>query len=329
MVARTFPNLELKAGYDIGEDGWGDDMSLNMLKLSILSQGTVIDKVAVEPMAPVAGDVYLLDETNMTNPNAVAVFDGEVGFEVWVYIEPKEGWLTYNQTAGYYEKFDGSVWAELATGGSGGGGGSGPSYIPIAGCNFDATGPTIKNQFGGTLTKTGTGRFTFTFTSPLASDEYFVTGISGRNISGEPTGTSSIILGIIEKTTDYVKINSVYQNGSMYDGEETQILIFPKEITPLAPIGVATEAGNYTVTGTESYVIFDDATAQIVELPSSVTNGFQVSGHRGGVGTVTFAPGAGATVVSADSFLDLRVQYSAFTATKISATEWSLAGDLA
>lgn len=119
MPARDLPNLGLKAGYDPGENGWGDDMTLNLLKLSVLSQGGVIDKVAVEPPTPAAGDVYLLDETHATHPNEIAVFDGEVGEEAWVYLEPNEGWLIYNRAEEYYEKFDGTVWAELATGGGG------------------------------------------------------------------------------------------------------------------------------------------------------------------------------------------------------------------
>lgn len=121
MPAREFPNLGLKGGYDEHESGWADDQNLNLLKLSVLTQGTVIDKVAAEPGVVTAGAVYLLDETNATNPNAVAVYDGPTGEEDWVYFAPEDGWLLFNQAEGYYEKFDGTVWAELATGGGGGG----------------------------------------------------------------------------------------------------------------------------------------------------------------------------------------------------------------
>lgn len=119
MPERTFPNVGLKGGYDPGENGWGDAQNLNLLTLSVLTQGTVIDKVAAEPGSPTAGDVYLLDETHATHANAVAVYDGPTGEEEWVYLDPNPGWLLYNQTEEYYEKFDGTVWAELATGGGG------------------------------------------------------------------------------------------------------------------------------------------------------------------------------------------------------------------
>lgn len=128
MAARDLPNLGLKAGYDPGENSWGDDMTLNLLKLSILTQGVAINKVAAEPGTPAAGDVYILDETHATHPNEVIVFDGPVGSEAWVYIVPSEGWLIFNQTVNYYEKFDGTVWAELATGG-----GSGTALPPLTG----------------------------------------------------------------------------------------------------------------------------------------------------------------------------------------------------
>lgn len=123
MPARDLPNLGLKAGYDPGEDGWGNDMTLNLLKLSVLTQGTVLSKVAAEPGSPTAGDIHILDETHATHPNEVIVYDGPAGGESWVYIAPVEGWLLFNQAADYYEKFDGAIWAELATGGGGGGGG--------------------------------------------------------------------------------------------------------------------------------------------------------------------------------------------------------------
>lgn len=117
MPARTLPNLGLKAFYDLGEDGWKDDQDLNLLKLSVLTQATALGLVAVLPGVPVEGDVYILDETHATNPNEVAVYDDGA----WLYIEPLEGWLIYDQDADVFQKFDGAAWTVLATGGGGGG----------------------------------------------------------------------------------------------------------------------------------------------------------------------------------------------------------------
>lgn len=117
MAQRTLPNLGLIGFFDLGEDGWKDEMDLNLLRLSVLVQGGVLDKLAGELVSPTAGDVIILDETHPTEPNAVAVYDDGA----WVYFIPNEGWLMFNQAQNYYEKFDGTVWAELATGGGGGG----------------------------------------------------------------------------------------------------------------------------------------------------------------------------------------------------------------
>lgn len=113
MPSRPLPNLALRAFYALGEDGWKDEQDLNLLKVSVLAQGGFADKVAATPGVPAAGDVYVFSETHPTNPNAVAVFDDAV----WKYFTPQEGWLLYNRTQNYYEKFDGAVWAQLQTGG--------------------------------------------------------------------------------------------------------------------------------------------------------------------------------------------------------------------
>ena len=110
---RALPNLGLQAFFDIGEDDWGDDMSLNLLKMSVLTQGGVLSKVSATPGSPTDGDVYIFDETHGTQPNKIAVRDAGA----WVYFTPLEGWLVYNRSANYYESFSGTAWAELATGG--------------------------------------------------------------------------------------------------------------------------------------------------------------------------------------------------------------------
>lgn len=154
MPARDFPNVGLKGGYDEHEAGWADDQNLNLLTLSVLTQGTFEEKLAAVPGAPAPGTVIVLDETNVGHPNAIAVFEGPVGAEVWTYIVPKEGWLLYNQDADYYEKFDGAVWAELATGGGGGA----ALEIEEEGVSVDAA--TVKINFVGasvTATQTAPG----------------------------------------------------------------------------------------------------------------------------------------------------------------------------
>lgn len=213
MTARTLPNLGLKAFFDLGEDGWDDEMNQNILSLSVLTQARVLDLVSATPGSPSDGNVYLFDETHPTQPNRVAVRDNGA----WVYLTPATGWLVYDLTAAAYRTFNGLLWEELATGSDGV---SGPGIVTVT----DAT---------------------------------------------------------------------------------------------------------YPVVGSEGYIVFDRGTAQVITLPVTVPVGFQFSGHRQGAGSVTFAAGSGATILSADNLLACRTRYSAFTATKISTTQWAITGDLA
>lgn len=115
MAARTLPNLGLQAFFDLGEDGWKDEMDSNLLKLSVLVQGAALDKVASLPGAPANGDVYILDETAASNANAVAIRDADA----WVYVTPVEGWFLYNRATDSFQVFGGATWADYAPSGSG------------------------------------------------------------------------------------------------------------------------------------------------------------------------------------------------------------------
>jgi hypothetical protein len=150
MPARTFPNLGLKAGYDIHESGWGDDMTLNILKLSILAQGRVDDIVAAEPGAPVQNDVVILDETHATHPNEIAAYDNGA----WVYVAPIVGWQMYNDADGDRYEFTGAVWEELVVSGGGGSGvfsgariRNSAAFAPAVAANTDATAPIDEEVF--------------------------------------------------------------------------------------------------------------------------------------------------------------------------------------
>lgn len=144
---RTLPNLGLSAFFALGEDGWDDEMSVNLLRLSVLVQGRVLDKVTAEPGGAANGAVYILDETHPTHANQIAIRDDGA----WVYVAPLTGWLIYNVADGFYEKFNGSAWAELVM--SGGGGGSSIVISPETGSYTleigDANGYKLLNTSGG------------------------------------------------------------------------------------------------------------------------------------------------------------------------------------
>lgn len=113
MASRTLPGLALKGFWLLGEDNYKDEMDLNLLKLSVLVDGGVIDKVDTLPGAPSNGNVYVLDETaGGGNANKIAVRDNGA----WVYFAPNEGWMTYNRTADEFLVFNGTEWEVMEAG---------------------------------------------------------------------------------------------------------------------------------------------------------------------------------------------------------------------
>lgn len=109
MPSRALPNLGLKAFFIPGEDGWGDDVSQNFLKLSTLVQAGVVNIVTSLPGAPNQGDVYILGPSATSNPNKIAIYDSNV----WNYLTPLEGWIVFNRGTDALQIFDGNDWKSL------------------------------------------------------------------------------------------------------------------------------------------------------------------------------------------------------------------------
>lgn len=108
-------SLGLKGDWDLGEDGWKDNMDSNLLKLSVLVQARVLDLVSVTPGAPTEGQVFVFSAGHATQPNKIAAYD-EGG---WKYITPLPGWMVYNVTEDEYLKFFDDEWTLYATGSDG------------------------------------------------------------------------------------------------------------------------------------------------------------------------------------------------------------------
>jgi len=111
MVARTVAGgIGLTADWDEGSSGWKDAMDDNLLWLSVIVQGRVIDQVLAEPGSPAEGDIYLLAAAHGTHPNALAVYDEGS----WHYRTPLAGWRFFNTTLGLFTQFSGTAWVNDA-----------------------------------------------------------------------------------------------------------------------------------------------------------------------------------------------------------------------
>lgn len=112
MAQRTLPNVGLVGFWDLGYDGWKDEMDANLLWLSVLTQGRFSDQVADLPGSPSAGDIVVLAAAHGTHPNEIAVYDGGT----WKYKVPLVGWRLYNVTLGIYQSYNGTIWAADSSG---------------------------------------------------------------------------------------------------------------------------------------------------------------------------------------------------------------------
>lgn len=92
---RELPGLGFRAYWTPGSNGWGDQRSEDIRLTSVLLQGRAKSRTTVLPGAPVLGDVYIVRSDDGSNPDEIAIWDGEVGFEAWVYVVPQTGWKLY------------------------------------------------------------------------------------------------------------------------------------------------------------------------------------------------------------------------------------------
>lgn len=124
MVKRTLPGLGLTAFWPQGDDTWKDEMDANIRALSALVNGSVKSRVTALPGSPSVGDIYIVPSGAGSNPNQLAVWDGDSGSEAWVYLVPNAGWAFYVEDESKNYQWSGAAWAEFAGAGGGGGGGA-------------------------------------------------------------------------------------------------------------------------------------------------------------------------------------------------------------
>lgn len=122
---RTLAGLGLKAFFDLGEDGWNDEMDTNLLVLSALVQPRVLSIVSADPGAPADGDIHYFDGDHPTQANKVAIRDNGA----WVYIAAFQGMKLYNVDDSTNYEFDGADLVASSVGGA--------AVLEVAGAAYD------------------------------------------------------------------------------------------------------------------------------------------------------------------------------------------------
>lgn len=110
MAQRSLPGLGLTGYWPLGYSPWKDENDANLRLLSSVTQLSVLTRSTALPATGIAGAVYIVPSSDATNPNKLALWDGDAGAESWVYIPPMVGWRAYVQSdAGVY-LYDGTDW---------------------------------------------------------------------------------------------------------------------------------------------------------------------------------------------------------------------------
>lgn len=113
MPERIMPGLGLRAFYDPGQQNWGANVSEDLRLLSAMVQARAISRTTTLPVTGIAGDIYLVPAGAPTDANAVAIWDGAVGAEAWVFIIPQTRWQVWIADEVRHVRFDGAAWADV------------------------------------------------------------------------------------------------------------------------------------------------------------------------------------------------------------------------
>ncbi len=113
MTASTEPRGGLDLGWSSGEDGWGDAMNANLLRLSRLGfhPSVLSATTTAPPGSPISGSGYIIP-SGATGAWAgktgqVAVWDGAA----WAYAAPRDGWTMHVDGAGL-TTYDNGIWSQ-------------------------------------------------------------------------------------------------------------------------------------------------------------------------------------------------------------------------
>jgi len=163
MPERIMPGLGLRAFYDPGQQNWGTNVSEDLRRLSVLVQARAISRATTLPVTGSAGDIWLVRADATSNANDVAIWDGAVGAEAWVFLTPQTGWQVWIADEARHVRFDGTAWADVPRAG----------IVPLRNLAVTAYGLVLADT--GTIIET-TGASVVTVTIPAEATVPFEIG---------------------------------------------------------------------------------------------------------------------------------------------------------
>lgn len=178
MPERILPGLGLRAFYDRGQRDWGESLSLDLRRLSVLVQARALSRSTPLPATGNAGDIYLVPANDPTDADALALWDGPPGAEAWVHLAPEPGWEVWLADEGLRVRYDGSAWTIVPR----------PGVVPVR--TLTATAHTLDLADTGAIVET-TGGAPVTVTIPAEAEVAFETGAL-INVTQIGSGTATI-----------------------------------------------------------------------------------------------------------------------------------------
>lgn len=119
MATRTLPGLGLTGFWPLGDNTWKAANDANIRTLSALVNRSALSRTTALPGSGSIGDIYIVPSAAGSHANEIAIWDGEVGSEAWVYLVPNPGWHLYVEDDTENVQWDGTSWSVFA--GAGGG----------------------------------------------------------------------------------------------------------------------------------------------------------------------------------------------------------------
>ncbi|WP_323034935.1 DUF2793 domain-containing protein [Pararhodobacter sp.] len=113
MPERIMPGLGLRAFYDPGQRNWGTSLSQDLRRLSVMVQARAASRSTPLPITGSTGQILIVPAAAGANANALALWDGEVGAEAWVFLTPQEGWQVWITDEARSVRFSGGAWVEV------------------------------------------------------------------------------------------------------------------------------------------------------------------------------------------------------------------------
>ena len=108
MAERTLPGLGLTGFWDLGANNWKGGMDLNLRKLSLLVQLSVLSMTTALPSTGLAdGMIYIIPSGG--DAKKIAIRDNGA----WVNYDPTEGMVAWVKDTDKFVKYDGTNWVNM------------------------------------------------------------------------------------------------------------------------------------------------------------------------------------------------------------------------